>query len=78
MGPHIAPTSARGLSGCISSFKEGLAADYTVFATGFAGGMTSPEGAVHRPVGLALGGDGSLFLSDDKGGRIWRVTYKAK
>jgi glucose/arabinose dehydrogenase len=28
-----------------------------------------------RPVGLVVLGDGSLLISDDGGGRIWRVTY---
>jgi glucose/arabinose dehydrogenase len=72
-----APLPQEGYQVVFLQFKEGLAADYTVFATGFAGGMSSPEGAAHRPVGLALGPDGALFLSDDKGGRIWRISYKA-
>jgi glucose/arabinose dehydrogenase len=75
---YRAPLPQEGYQVVFLRFKDGLAADYTPFATGFAGGMTSPEGANHRPVGLALGADGSLFLSDDKGGRIWRITYKAK
>lgn len=75
---YRSPLPQEGYQVIFLRFTEGLAADYTVFATGFAGEMTSPEGAAHRPVGLALGGDGSLFLSDDKGGRIWRVTYNAK
>ena len=62
----------------LQTFKEGLAADYSVFASGFAGSMASPEGAAHRPVGLAQGPDGALYLSDDKGGRIWRITYLAE
>jgi glucose/arabinose dehydrogenase len=59
-------------------FSDEMAADYQIFATGFAGGMTSPEGAAHRVVGLAQGPDGALYVSDDKGGRIWKITYKAK
>jgi mono/diheme cytochrome c family protein len=34
-----------------------------------------PGRAAHRPTGLALGPDGSLYIADDKAGRIWRVTY---
>ena len=45
------------------------------FADGFAGATVSPSGAAHRPVGLAEAPDGALFITDDKGGRIWRVTY---
>jgi glucose/arabinose dehydrogenase len=29
-----------------------------------------------RPVGLLVLGDGSLLISDDGGGKIWRVTFK--
>jgi len=72
------PLPQEGYDVIFLKFKDGLAADYSVFATGFAGGMPSPEGAAHRPVGLAIGPDGALFLSDDKGGRIWRITYSAK
>jgi glucose/arabinose dehydrogenase len=71
-----APLPQEGYQVVFLQFKEGLAVDYTAFATGFAGGMSSPEGAAHRPVGLAVGPDGALFLSDDKGGRIWRISYK--
>ncbi|MDB4874580.1 MAG: L-sorbosone dehydrogenase [Gemmatimonadetes bacterium] len=71
-----APLPQEGYQVVFLTFKDGLAADYTVFASGFAGGMSSPEGAAHRPVGLAQGPDGALYLSDDKGGRIWRISYK--
>lgn len=50
---------------------------YEDFANGFAGGNLQPDRAVHRPVGLAVAPDGALFITDDKGGRIWRVTYHA-
>jgi mono/diheme cytochrome c family protein len=46
--------------------------DYVVFADGFAG---QPGEAVHRPSGLAVGPDGALYISDDKAGRVWRITY---
>ena len=45
------------------------------FADGFAGRRTDPGGAQHRPVGLAEGPDGSLYISDDQRGRVWRVIY---
>ncbi|MEP6617930.1 MAG: PQQ-dependent sugar dehydrogenase [bacterium] len=48
-----------------------------VFADGFAGTTVGlPASAVHRPVGVAEGPDGSLYISDDKGGRIWRIVYR--
>lgn len=49
---------------------------YETFADGFAGGEKSPDRAAHRPSGLAVGQDGSLYISDDKAGRIWRVVYR--
>jgi glucose/arabinose dehydrogenase len=48
-----------------------------VFADGFAGSSGPlPATAVHRPVGVTEGPDGSLYISDDRGGRIWRVIFK--
>jgi glucose/arabinose dehydrogenase len=46
-----------------------------VFADGFAGPVRSPEKAAHRPSGLAVAPDGSLFVSDDVRGRIYRIVY---
>lgn len=48
---------------------------FETFADGFAGGNPTPTGAAHRPVSVAQGIDGSLFISDDVGGWIWRVFY---
>src|ERR1700722_2775932 len=48
---------------------------FVVFADGFAGEFMDPGRAAHRPTGLAVAPDGALYIADDKGGRIWRVTY---
>jgi glucose/arabinose dehydrogenase len=49
--------------------------EYVDFLTGF----VTPEGDVWgRPVAVAEGRDGSLFVTDDAGGVVWRVTYAAK
>jgi mono/diheme cytochrome c family protein len=45
-----------------------------IFADGFAP-VKTPEKAQHRPSGLAVGPDGSIYISDDITGRIYRVTY---
>jgi glucose/arabinose dehydrogenase/mono/diheme cytochrome c family protein len=46
-----------------------------IFADGFAGPDETPDGAAHRPSGLATGPDGALFVSDDIRGRIYRIVY---
>ncbi len=48
---------------------------FTVFASGFAGAHKDPGGAAHRPAGLAVGRKGELYVADDRGGTIWRITY---
>lgn len=72
-----APLAEEGYQVVFQQFKDGLAADYTVFASGFAGEAATVQGAPHRPVGLAVGPDGALYVSDDKGGRIWKIVYQA-
>ncbi len=54
---------------------EAPAGGFELFANGFAGDEVSPRGARHRPAGLAMGPEGSLYVSDDSGGRIWRIRY---
>jgi glucose/arabinose dehydrogenase len=51
---------------------------YTTFADGFnpsPGTGRAPRG-VHRPTGVSQAPDGSLFITDDSGGTIWRITYR--
>lgn len=36
--------------------------------------VKNPAKANYRPTGLAEGPDGSIFVSEDKNGRIWKVT----
>jgi len=59
--------------------KDGaVTGPYETFANGFAGRtpLLRPGDAAHRPTGLAVGPDGSLYISDDVKGRIWRVSFK--
>jgi glucose/arabinose dehydrogenase len=51
---------------------------YEVFAAGFAGKspIMNPGDAAARPGGLAMGPDGSLYITEDVKGKIWRVMYK--
>ena len=50
---------------------------YEEFATDFAGAAlpADPKQATYRPMGLAVGPDGSLYVSDDMKGRVWKITY---
>jgi glucose/arabinose dehydrogenase len=49
--------------------------EYEDFLTGF----TTSDGHVWgRPVGVTVGNDGSLFVTDDGSGSIWHVTYTGK
>jgi mono/diheme cytochrome c family protein len=49
-----------------------------VFADGFTGVDTvvNTSDALYRPMGLAEGPDGSLYISESNKGRIWRVMYR--
>ena len=50
---------------------------YEIFANGFTGkeSIAGSGQAKYRPCGLAEMPDGSLLISDDKEGRIWRISY---
>jgi glucose/arabinose dehydrogenase len=71
-----APRPQGGYNVVFIPFANGAAGSHEIFARGFAGDSVQPAGARHRPVGLAVGPDGSLYVSDDRGGRIWRVIWK--
>jgi glucose/arabinose dehydrogenase len=76
---HRAPLPEDGYAVAFVPFRNGMPSlDFEVFADGFAGPIKSPSAARSRPAGLALASDGSLYVSDDKGGRIWRIRYTGK
>ncbi len=51
---------------------------WEVFADGFAGADTvvNTSDAKYRPMGLAMGPDGSVYVSDTEKGKIWRIMFK--
>jgi glucose/arabinose dehydrogenase/cytochrome c553 len=60
-------------------FKDGKpSGPWEVFADGFAkvDPIVNVSNAVYRPMGLAEGPDGSLYISDTEKGKIWRVMFK--
>jgi glucose/arabinose dehydrogenase len=73
-----APLPQEGFNVSFLPLKSGKAAGvHRVFADGFYDNRPSQQ-ASHRPVGLAQGRDGSLLVSDDVGGLIYRIMYTGK
>lgn len=73
------PYPQSGYFVCFIPFKNGVpSGSWEVFADGFAGVDTvvNTSDAKYRPMGLAMGPDGSLYISDSEKGRIWRIMYK--
>jgi glucose/arabinose dehydrogenase len=72
-----APAPQAGYNVVFQPLRDGQAAgDFVVFADGFAGPGKATGRAAYRPMALAVGPDGALYIADDNKGRIWRVTYQ--
>jgi len=72
-----APFPQQGYDVVFQPLANGRAAgNCEIFAAGFAGAEKDPGDAAHRPSGLAVGPDGSLYVSDDVHGRIYKIIYK--
>ncbi|MEO8885866.1 MAG: sorbosone dehydrogenase, partial [Mucilaginibacter sp.] len=75
------PEPQAGFFVVFQPFKNGKPdGQWEVFANGFAGTQAQTESgrAVRRPCGLAMGPDGSIYVSDDtsnKGG-VYKITYQ--
>ncbi|WP_373520972.1 PQQ-dependent sugar dehydrogenase [Aquiflexum sp.] len=62
-------------------FEKGRpSGDWEVFADGFAGldTIVSTGDALARPMGIAMGPDGSLYITESVKGKIWRIMYKGE
>jgi len=71
-----APLPQGGYNVVFQPMRDGKASgNYEIFADGFAGkpAIKAREEAVARPMGLAEGPDGSLYVVDSVKGKIWRV-----
>jgi glucose/arabinose dehydrogenase len=54
-----------------------ITGDWEYFADDFESLASTPAGT-GRPIGLAVGPDGALFVVDDAGGRIWKISYSSE
>jgi glucose/arabinose dehydrogenase len=76
-----APEPQKGFFVAFVPFRNGKpSGEWEIFADNFAGSpeMAASGRANHRPCGLAQGPDGSLYVSDDAKGTIWKIFYKGK
>lgn len=75
-----APLPQEGYNVVFLAFRDGQpTTDWEVFANGFRPEPTeggAPQGPSFRPVGVAMGPDGSLYVSESQQGRIWRIVYR--
>lgn len=76
-----APLPQGGYKVVFQPMKNGRASGaFEIFADGFAPGLSGDRsaGVNRRPMGLAQGPDGALYITDDSGGRIWKVVYTGR
>ncbi len=76
-----APEPQAGYFVVFQPFKNGKPfGEWEVFADNFSGSAdkTARGRADHRPCGLAQGKDGSLYVTDDSKGTIYRIIYNKK
>lgn len=74
--PNLQPAGP-GYNVVFVPFRRGLPTGrWSIFADGFAAGQTNlPAAAPHRALGVSEDRHGSLYVSDDVGGRIWKISY---
>jgi len=74
-----APYPQSGYFICFAPFENGRATgEWEVFADGFAGvdPIVNVSDAIYRPMGIAVGPDGSLYIGETEEGKIWRIMFK--
>lgn len=74
-----APEPQKGFFVVFQPFKDGKpSGDWEVFADNFSGGpeKTASGRVDHKPCGLAQGPDGSIYVTDDSKGTVWKISYK--
>jgi glucose/arabinose dehydrogenase len=74
-----APKPQQGFRVVFLPMKGGKTGPSEDFAIDFSdAGGPGKDGRIHRPTGLAQGTDGSLYIADDIGGTIYKISYKGK
>ena len=74
-----APLPQQGFRVVFLPMTRAKTGPYQDFATAFsANGGVGADGRLHRPTGLAQGTDGSLYVADDVGGTIYKISYSKK
>ncbi len=73
------PELKKGFFVAFVPFENGKpSGEWEIFADNFAGiDLANPSGPVqHRPCGLAQGPKGELYVSDDLGGTLFKISYE--
>jgi len=75
-----APYPQAGYIVAFVPFVNGKPQKWEVFADGFTGKDTlvNTSDSKYRPMGLAQGPDGSLYISESNKGKIWKIQFKGK
>jgi glucose/arabinose dehydrogenase len=74
-----APLPQQGFKVVFQPLVNGRASgNHEVFVDGFVNAQGQPTALGGRPMGLAQGPRGELYLSDDSRGRIWKITYTGR
>ncbi len=76
--PVVLPGGHNGYNVMFVPFSGNHAGTPVAFADGFAGEGPAAKNiktAAYRPVGVATGPDGALYVADSNKGRIWRIAY---
>ena len=73
---RLAPESIERTLDVIARFARGQpTGEYEDFLVGF---VTQEGNVWGRPAGVAVAKDGSLMVTDDGSGTVWRVAYTGK
>ncbi|MCK5468643.1 MAG: PQQ-dependent sugar dehydrogenase [Cyclobacteriaceae bacterium] len=76
-----APYPQAGYFVAFLPFANGrVTGQWEIFADGFTGidPVVNTSDAAYRPVGLAEGPDGTLYITESNRGKVWRVMYSRK